>query len=498
MLKNAVSPRSLRAQLLSRSLFILAALLILIGALQYFLMLNFLFKNQAESMGSQILRFPKQMMEKMELYPRPFANYGDSASPTRPNATTPDKSKRGPFLFLPDTSLAIINAEGEFIPRSQQSGLPAPQLTAEEYNEIRENWQSRQPERYRVAKDGAGNEQLIVFRPLADSNSWNGMIQLGVLTAPIKAIALRQFFIFIILAALALLGGIMLYLPVLKRTLKPLDQMIESVEEIDAGNLDHRFPTSSGQTEIDRLADSFNGMLERLEGSFKSEREAKEHMRRFIADASHELRTPLTSIHGFLEVLLRGAAERPEQLYPALNSMLSESTRMKKLVEDLLLLAKLDRTPVVQRTDTRLDTLILEMEPHLRMLARERTVNFRVEPQIHAMCDADKIKQVVLNLFLNAVQHTDQNDGVITVTLSGHYKRAIITVQDNGAGIADEHLPYVFERFYRSDSSRARKHGGFGLGLSITQSIISAHGGDIQVKSELGQGTAFEVHLPAL
>jgi len=514
-LKKIIFPRSLRSQLLSRSLFILAALLILIGGLQYILMINFLYKNQAESMGAQILRFPREMLEQMELYPyhpSGSANLNNQANPVSPtdppnpinpgnldpNGSSSGRGKRGPFLFLPDTSLAIIKSDGEFTSRSEDSGLPAPKLSSQQYESIRDSLQEERPDHYRIIKDDNGNQQLIVFRPFSGPGGWNELVQLGVLVAPIKAIALRQLFIFIFLGVLALLGGLTLYLPVLRRTLKPLDQMVKTVEEINAGNLDHRFPASLGQTEIDRLAASFNGMLERLESSFESEREAKEQMRRFIADASHELRTPLTSIHGFLEVLLRGAAERPEQLYPALNSMLGESKRMKKLVEDLLMLAKLDRTPVVQRSNIQLDALISEMEPHLRILAGERSVHFHIEQQIHAMCDSDKIKQVVLNLFHNAVQHTDPKSGKVSVTLSNRNSRAVITVEDNGAGIASKHLSHIFDRFYRSDTSRSRKHGGFGLGLSITQSIMSAHGGEIRVKSQQGQGSTFEIYLPAL
>ncbi|MNE47073.1 Sensor protein SrrB [compost metagenome] len=222
-------------------------------------------------------------------------------------------------------------------------------------------------------------------------------------------------------------------------------------------------------------------------------------MRRFIADASHELRTPLTSIHGFLEVLLRGAANNPDQLKNALNSMLGESTRMKKLVEDLLTLAKLDRAPVVSRTETRLDTLIMEMEPHLRILAGDRTVQFSIKSNVRGMYDCDKIKQVILNLFHNAVQHTDPQKGKIVVALSLHDKNhSLISVKDNGPGIPTEHVSHVFERFYRSDASRTRKHGGAGLGLSISQSIVEVHGGEISVHSELGKGSTFEVILPSI
>lgn len=211
---------------------------------------------------------------------------------------------------------------------------------------------------------------------------------------------IRQLLTFLFLSLIAMLIGLLGFLPVLKRTLVPLFNIVHTVEQIDAGNLARRFPPHQGQREIDRLAESFNGMLERLEASFEAERETKKQMRRFIADASHELRTPLTSIHGFLEVLLRGAANQPDQLHKALKSMHGESERLNKLVHDLLLLAKLDRTP------------------------------------------------------------------------------------------------HVFNRFYRSDSSRTRKYGGAGLGLSITKSIVDIHRGTISVVSQEGAGCTFNIWLP--
>jgi two-component system OmpR family sensor kinase len=176
--------------------------------------------------------------------------------------------------------------------------------------------------------------------------------------------------------------------------------------------------------------------------------------------------------------------------------MHGESTRMKKLVEDLLTLAKLDRAPQLQMTEVQLDQLILEMEPHLRMLAGERSVRFDLTAGIGGVCDSDKIKQVILNLFQNAVQHTDADDGEIAVILTAVGSQAELKIRDNGPGISEDHLPHLFERFYRSDSSRTRKHGGAGLGLAISQSIVEAHGGKIEVDSRPGEGSTFRVILP--
>jgi len=219
-------------------------------------------------------------------------------------------------------------------------------------------------------------------------------------------------------------------------------------------------------------------------------------MRRFVADASHELRTPLTSIHGFLEVLLRGAASNPDQLARALNSMFLESNRINKLVEDLLVLAKLDQDPQLQLAETKLDALLLEMEPQLQLIAGNRTVELLLTPNVSGQFHADKLKQVVLNLFFNAVQHTDSETGVISITLASYNTQAEIRVADNGTGIESVHLPHLFERFYRNESSRTRKKGGAGLGLAITKSIVDVHGGTITVDSQPGAGTTFRILLP--
>lgn len=219
-------------------------------------------------------------------------------------------------------------------------------------------------------------------------------------------------------------------------------------------------------------------------------------MRRFAADASHELRTPLTSIHGFLEVLLRGAADNKEQLYNSLRSMHGESKRINKLVEDLLLLARMDGAPQLQMTNLILSEVIREMKPHLLLLADQRKVTFDISYGIRGKYDPYKLKQVILNLFHNAVQHTDTAAGSIHLSLQAEGNQALLSVRDNGYGIPGEHLPHIFDRFYRSDSSRTRKYGGSGLGLSITKSIVEAHHGKISVNSTVGEGTTFTVSLP--
>lgn len=197
-------------------------------------------------------------------------------------------------------------------------------------------------------------------------------------------------------------------------------------------------------------------------------------------------------------MLLRGAADNKDQLYGALNSMHGESKRINKLVEDLLLLARMDGAPQLRVKNLLLGKVIDEMQPQLLVLAANRKVNFDISYGIRGMYDPDKIKQVILNLFHNAVQHTDADQGTIHIALHARDTGATLTVRDNGSGISADHLPHVFDRFYRSDSSRTRKYGGSGLGLSITKSIVDAHNGNISVESTPGGGTVFKVSLPCL
>jgi two-component system OmpR family sensor kinase len=409
-----------------------------------------------------------------------------------------DNKPNQPKFFMMDVSIALIDLDGTYsLINSLPDGTSTPQLTKEEYLEIMKTW--TQKLNYRLTKDSNGNGQITVFQMIGSAEHpehFHGLMQASASTKDITDVLIKQLLTFLSLSMLALLVGLLAFLPVLRRTLIPLSNMVNTVKQIDSGNLAERLPAHQGQWEIDQLSASFNGMLERLEISFEAEKEAKEQMRQFVADASHELRTPLTSIHGFLEVLLRGAANQPEQLYKALRSMHGESERINKLVNDLLLLARLDRTPTFETSQGRLDETIRDMEPHLRMLAGERRVDLVLLSDKESMFDADKIKQVILNLFQNAVQHTNPSTGHIKLSLEEQAGSLEIAVQDNGPGIQEEHLTHVFDRFYRIDSSRVRKSGGAGLGLSITKSIIELHGGSIHVTSAEGEGCTFIVRLP--
>lgn len=481
--RRLLSPQSLRYQLLSRSLFILSAILVVIGVLQYVLLRQFLYSSQAQTMQNELRSIPVPVWERVVLS----------------NGTVTLNQSTLHALENPNSTIAFIDANGQFYDMfydwDPDHNMVAPELPPAVYVNALSAPPAGPNAHYLIAKDAHGNQDLIVLQTIGSPGQPFGLVQLSLNTKQLQDVLFRQLTIFIFLALGAFLTGLLTYIPVLRRTLTPLSDMVTAVSRISAGNLDEKFPTAKRQTEIAKLATSFNDMLERLHASFAAEQKSKEQMRQFVADASHELRTPLTSIHGFLEVLLRGASANPAQLKKSLNAMYGESERITKMVQDLLSLARLDREPSFDMKEEQLDKVFSEMEPQLRFLAGERQVVFHIQP-LRATFDRDRMKQVVLNLFQNAVQHTDPVSGQIKVGLTIDAGLAKITVEDNGDGIPREHLGRLFERFYRVDASRSRRNGGVGLGLSITQAIVVQHGGTIQVDSEPGVGTRFDVYLP--
>lgn len=477
-LRGLAFPRSLRMQLLSRMLMIVAGLLIVIGLFQYVFMERFMYANKASAIQRQVQAIPGEVWERVN----------------------PRMRRGGPgeaFFFFPASTVAYINAEGKI---NVISGLNPDEETVlapdpDQLAEARHRPRNANPIYY-VVDDPDKGEQLVILQSVRTFAREIGVVQVSTSTKPMKAELYRQLSLFIGLSAVALLVGLLTFMPAIRRTLIPLSRMVHTVGRIDSGKLNERLPDNHGQSEIDHLSHSFNRMLERLEASFAAEQEAKEQMRRFVADASHELRTPLTSIHGFLEVLLRGAASDKEQLEMALKSMYGESTRINKLVQDLLQLARQDRAPQVTLSPIDLSTIVREMEPQLRLLAEERCVVFDLPDAAPILLDADKIKQVLLNLFQNAVHHTDARDGVIRIGITPVEEGLELSVADNGTGIPESQLPRLFDRFYRIDTSRSRSFGGAGLGLSISRAIVSLHGGTIEASSRVGEGSVFRVRLP--
>jgi signal transduction histidine kinase len=277
------------------------------------------------------------------------------------------------------------------------------------------------------------------------------------------------------------------------RALQPIDAVTNAALQITrADDLSRRVPLTGPATdEVGRLVTAFNATLERLEKLFTSQR-------RFLADVSHELRTPLTAIRGNVDIMRRMKDQPADP--ESLDAIQSEAERMSRLVGDLLMLAQAESGNLpISRNELELDTLLLDVYQQARVLAGNKlTVTLGEEDQARSYGDRDKIKQVLLNLVSNAIKYTP-GGGHVTLGLARVNGWARFTVADSGVGIPPDDLPHIFDRFYRVDKSRTRgagTPGGAGLGLSIAKWIAQAHGGRLEVSSQIGKGSCFSLWLP--
>lgn len=281
-------------------------------------------------------------------------------------------------------------------------------------------------------------------------------------------------------------------------SLKPLAAVQSTAEAIAGGDLSARLPVAKPDTEVGRLVGSLNQMLTRIEESFAVRIKSEERLRRFVADASHELRTPLTAIRGFAELHRQGAISGEEKTREVIARIEDESIRMGTLVEDLLLLARLDQSPEIERAPVNLNEVAAAAVESARASSPHHSITLNTpEEELFLLGDRNRIFQVVANLLENARNHTPEGSS-IQLSLEESPDEITIDVADNGPGIDSSDLDRIFERFYRADSSRTRirKTEGSGLGLSIVKAVMKAHGGDVTVKSTLGVGSTFTLHFP--
>ncbi len=303
-------------------------------------------------------------------------------------------------------------------------------------------------------------------------------------------------------AAVALLAGI--GFPLIRASLAPLAKIEETAEAIAAGDLSRRIAHPPEHTEVGRLASALNAMLGRIESAYRARedgearaRDSEDRMRRFVADASHELRTPLTSVKGLAEFYLQqGEAASRAEVARLMTGIQAEATRMGRLVDDLLLLARFDEDRPLDPQPVDLASVAAEAVRSARAVqpGRPLTLLAAAEPVI-VSADAARLRQVIDNLVSNALQHTPAGTAV-TVTVAAEIGHGQLTVTDTGPGMPAEQASRVFERFYRTDRARSRASGGTGLGLSIAAALVTAHRGTITVDTAPGRGAAFQVRLP--
>ncbi|MBF4591302.1 HAMP domain-containing protein [Curtobacterium sp. VKM Ac-1395] len=341
--------------------------------------------------------------------------------------------------------------------------------------------------RYRVTAAPVGPAVLVVGLPMA----------------PVYESVWKLFGVVLVVMLLALVVASAAAALAVRRSLRPLERVAETATTVAGMPLDRsdaldgiRVPDTDPRTEVGRVGTAFNRMLGHIGGAMQARERSEQKVRQFVADASHELRTPLASVRGYAELTRRMGGDLPPDVVYAMSRIESESLRMTSMVEDLLLLARLDEGREVQLDDVDLTGLVLDAVNDAHAASPEHVIEVDVPPTpVVVLGDAARLHQVIVNLVTNARTHTP--DGTrITVGIETVRDGVDLTVRDTGQGIDPAFLPKLFERFARADSSRSRTAGSTGLGLAIVDAVVQAHGGRVGVESRPGD-TVFTVHLPA-
>ncbi len=341
------------------------------------------------------------------------------------------------------------------------------------------------PFRVRASTLADGN-LLVVAQPIDD------------IDATLHQLLAVELIVFVAALAAALLIGRWL----VRAALRPLTDVERTVEDIADGQLQERVPGANDRTEVGRLARTVNVMLGRIERAFAERdateaelRSSEERLRRFVADASHELRTPLAAVSAYAELFERGAQDRPADLERVLHGIREETSRMGSLVEDLLLVARLDDGRPLAHEPVELVGVAADAVRTAGAVGPGWPVRLEAALPVETEGDRIRLRQVLDNLLANVRAHTPAGTAtVVTVAATGD--TATLTVSDSGPGLTPAEVGRVFERFYRADPSRSRAHGGAGLGLSIVAAIVAAHGGTLSAASSPGEGTTVTIRLP--
>lgn len=467
--------RSLRTRLTVLYVALLTLLLSGLGVLFYFDMRTFLFSTTAVRLRAQA----KPVIERW-LVEAPLDAAGvPSLHPIAENLAR-DLTSRDTTALILDSDAALL-ANGRRLP---EEPLPAPV----------------DPERMALALAGeneityavmVGDQHtmvlLIPLRPQPGHPTILGVAQLNTPLTVVDQLLWREQRLILVGSLLTILLGVAGSFWLTSSALRPLRRMTDACRRIAAGDFSERvnlpyLQSAEAKDEVIQLAGAFNDMITRIENTFAAQQ-------RFIADAAHELRTPLTAIKGTLEVLLRGSQDDPANAKRLLRAMYSETERLSRLAEQLLDLTRLQNGIILHRTSFDLECWLREeFLPQAHLLTRDRRLELQPGGAAVVNADPDALKQVLFNLLDNAVQHTAQGGAI---QIGWETTRAVVRVwvADDGEGIPAEDLPHVFAPFYRGDRSRSRLRGGAGLGLTIVQGIVHAHGGQVHVASAPGKGT---------
>ena len=340
----------------------------------------------------------------------------------------------------------------------------------------------------------ADNGRLVFIRPYSLPQGESYQIQMVASLRPVQnsleGLGRVEILLFPFALFISAIGSAVL----VSRSFKPIRQVIATAQKINSGNLRQRLVEASSGDEIQKLTQTLNQMLERLEASFKQ-------MIQFTADASHELRTPLTVIRGNLELVLRNKTDGyplMAEVQEPLAQTLEEAERLSKTVSQLMELTQLDSGEIQLEHDVfDLTELVATTADQMKLLAEDKQIQLETQlsPQVKVQGDRYRLKQLLLNLIDNAIKYCPAGTR-IQIRLAPADSGCVLGVKDNGPGIPRGEIQSLFDRFYRIDKVRSREIGGSGLGLSICKSICEAHGGSIEAESDLGRGCTFRVTLP--
>jgi two-component system OmpR family sensor kinase len=392
----------------------------------------------------------------------------------------------GLFVQVLDSEGAVLR---EMFDNSNDESLSKPQLDAVKVVDVpgvRQRFETASvvgsnPANYRVSlatrSTAAGVVTMLVAIPTTDRDSTLSHLVKVELLATIVGLLLAT------VASLVLVGA----------GLRPLRRIEDAAAIIADGDLSHRVMDDQGPTETMRLGRALNSMMAQIEQAFAAEEASQQQLRQFVADASHELRTPLTSIRGHAELARRGMSD--DDLTRATWRIEQEAERMGGLVEDLLLLARFDVEPPLEIAEVRVDELARDAVSDAAAADPSRCFRIEASAPVVVRADRARLSQVLVNLVTNARVHT-RRESPVTVRVTREGTTALIEVIDEGPGLTPEVAARVFDRFYRADPARARHSGGAGLGLSIVQAVVAAHGGTAGVRSVPGDGSTFWVRLP--
>lgn len=299
----------------------------------------------------------------------------------------------------------------------------------------------------------------------------------------------------IVVSAAVLLGMAALAWWTVQLGLRPLARIRTTARAIAAGDLSQRVEPGAPGTEVGQLAASLNEMLSQIEQAFAARSASEARMRQFMADASHELRTPLSSIRGYAELFRHGAKGRPDDLNKAMTRIESESARMTQLVDDLLLLARLDEGRPLEAANVDISELAVDAAADTAVADDQHPIRVEAPEPVVVLGDEARLRQVVGNLLRNATLHTPAKTPIdVSIIREGEF--ALLRVADHGPGVPPEISARVFERFVRADQARGRERGGSGLGLAIVTAIVAAHQGSLTLETTTGGGATFLVRLP--